>query len=76
MRERLLADFAEHRESVQKPVAHAADRAGEKRDAGEHKQTTHRFFNQAEMRAKSGKKSGEGFYRWNEPEPAQKAYTT
>ncbi len=25
---------------------------------------------------KLGKKSGEGFYNWNEPEPAQKAYTT
>ena len=25
---------------------------------------------------KLGKKSGEGFYKWNEPEPAQKAYTT
>ncbi len=24
---------------------------------------------------KLGKKSGEGFYEWNEPEPAQKAYT-
>lgn len=24
---------------------------------------------------KLGKKSGEGFYKWNEPEPAQKAYT-
>lgn len=25
---------------------------------------------------KLGKKSGEGFYKWSEPEPAQKAYTT
>ena len=25
---------------------------------------------------KLGKKTGEGFYNWNEPEPAQKAYTT
>ena len=25
---------------------------------------------------KLGKKSGEGFYKWNEPEPAQRAYTT
>ena len=25
---------------------------------------------------KLGKKSGEGFYQWNEPEPARKAYTT
>ena len=24
---------------------------------------------------KLGKKSGEGFYKWNEPEPAQRAYT-
>ena len=25
---------------------------------------------------KLGKKTGEGFYKWNEPEPAQRAYTT
>jgi 3-hydroxybutyryl-CoA dehydrogenase len=25
---------------------------------------------------KLGKKSGEGFYKWNEPEPAQRAYTS
>src|SRR5437763_16907991 len=49
-----LADLPKRRESIQRPIAHFADRARQKSDTGEQRQATHGLFHEPKLGAQSG----------------------